>query len=215
MSWKGELLRYMDPDQTARYDVPDMPTNRIDQGDFHTVQNDDTQPLAAQRQSAHNQSARERKAERREQAREAARERKAQDRVDRARREVAATTPEPPQLVRFALPTIGKITSLPTPGGLFPLIAALAFFIFAIVPVGAQGSTRLELIWRVLTGGAYLPPEPGSKRARILEQQQQQQDSADEAAAAAAGGVAGAAGIDPGVIAGGAVGGIISQWWDS
>lgn len=210
MSWKGELLRYMDPDQTARYDVPDMPTQRIDQGDFHTVQNDDTQPLAAQRQSAHNASARERKSERREAAREQRKQQREQDRIDRARREVASLPQEPPQLVRFAAPTIGKISNLPTPGGLFPLIAALLFFIFAIVPVGAQGSTRLELIWRVLTGGAYLPPEPGSKRARIAEAQQQQQDTADAVAAAAEGGVVGA-----GVDVGAAVGGIISQWWDN
>lgn len=206
MSWKGELLRYMDPEQTAHYGVPDMPTARIDQGDFHTVQNDDTQPLAVQRQQAHNADARERKAERREQARAARAQAREQARIDNARRDVAAMPQEPPQFLKFAAPTIGKINNLPTPGGLFPLIAALLFFVFAIVPVGAQGSTRLELIWRVLTGGAFLPPEPGSKRAKIAEAQANAA-ATDEAVDIAANVAENVSGI-PGV------GGIISQWWE-
>ena len=49
---------------------------------------------------------------------------------------------------------------VPTPGGLFPLFVALFFFLFAIVPVHPSGATRLNLIWRALTGGASLPPSP-------------------------------------------------------
>lgn len=210
MGWKGDLLRYMDPDQTAQYGVPDMPTARIDQGDFQPVANDDTQPLAAQRQREHNQGARERRAERREQQREAQRaQRQAereQGRIDRARRDVAAHQPAlPAQWNTFAAPAIGKINALPTPGGLAPLIAALLFFVFAIVPVGAQGSTRLELIWRVLTGGAYLPAEPGSKRARIAEAQANAQ-AAEDAINIAANVAEHAGGLPD-------VGGIINQWW--
>ncbi|MGZ6392507.1 MAG: hypothetical protein ACXWQZ_24985, partial [Ktedonobacterales bacterium] len=195
--------------QTARYDVPDMPTNRIDQGDFHTVQNDDTQPLAAQRQSAHNQSARERRADRREAQREAREQAREQERIDRARREVAAQGEPPQQFNRFIPPQVGNITSkinaLPTPGGLAPLIAALLFFVFAIVPVGAQGSTRLELIWRVLTGGAYLPAEPGSKRAQIAEAQANAAASAEDVNIVVTAAER-AAGLPD-------VGGIINQWW--
>ncbi len=81
---------------------------------------------------------------------------------------------------------ISALADAPTPGGLFPLIAALLFFIFAIVPVGPQGSTRLELMWRALTGGASIPVERGGKRAAIA-------DAENGAAATVAGIIADAA----------------------
>lgn len=61
-----------------------------------------------------------------------------------------------------ALPSglVQRAARIPVPGGLAPLVLALAFFLLAIVPVGADGSTRLGLLWRVLTGGAQLPPSP-------------------------------------------------------
>lgn len=49
-----------------------------------------------------------------------------------------------------------RIASAPTPGGLFPWAAILFVFLFALVPVNGS-ETRLSLIWRVLTNGAYVP----------------------------------------------------------
>jgi hypothetical protein len=43
------------------------------------------------------------------------------------------------------------------PGSVLPLVFVLVFLIFAMVPVNGS-ATRLELIWRALTGGAALPP---------------------------------------------------------
>jgi hypothetical protein len=43
------------------------------------------------------------------------------------------------------------------PGSVMPLVFVLLVFIFALVPVNGD-ATRLELIWRALTGGAALPP---------------------------------------------------------
>lgn len=61
-----------------------------------------------------------------------------------------------------ALPVgmVDRAARIPTPGGLFPILAALLFFLLAIVPVWSDGTTRLSLIWRVLTGGAALPATP-------------------------------------------------------
>lgn len=66
---------------------------------------------------------------------------------------------------------VDRVERLPTPGGLFALIAALLFFLFAIVPSGPQGQTRLELVWRALTGGAQLPATArgANRQASTLE----------------------------------------------
>lgn len=57
---------------------------------------------------------------------------------------------------------VDKLASTPTPGGLFPLVIALLFFLFAIVPVHPSGATRLQLIWLTLTGRASLPETPST-----------------------------------------------------
>lgn len=59
--------------------------------------------------------------------------------------------------------TVDRVANLPTPGGLLPLFLALLVFLFAIVPVGAGGETRLGLLWRVVTHGAGLPPSPAAQ----------------------------------------------------
>ena len=45
----------------------------------------------------------------------------------------------------------------PTPGGIMPLVFILVVLLWAIVPVGANGATRLKLLWLVLTGQAGMP----------------------------------------------------------
>jgi hypothetical protein len=50
-------------------------------------------------------------------------------------------------------------SGLATPGGVGMLVFVLIFFIWVIVPVGANGKTRLQLLWGVLTGQMSLAPQ--------------------------------------------------------
>lgn len=71
---------------------------------------------------------------------------------------------------------INWIATRPTPGGIMLMLAAVLFFVFAIVPVGPNGETRLFMIWKSLTGGATVPPDSPTAQA----------DQATQAAAAVA-----------------------------
>jgi hypothetical protein len=51
------------------------------------------------------------------------------------------------------------LATRPTPGGIALILAAILFFIFAVVPMGPNGETRLFLMFKALTGGATIPPD--------------------------------------------------------
>lgn len=57
------------------------------------------------------------------------------------------------------------LANRPTPGGIFLMIGVILFFLFAFVPMGPNGETRLFLIWRSLTGGAKVPPDTTTAEA--------------------------------------------------
>lgn len=48
------------------------------------------------------------------------------------------------------------LSALPTPGGIGMLLLALLFFMLVIIPVNANGDTRLKLLWKTITGQTYL-----------------------------------------------------------
>lgn len=48
------------------------------------------------------------------------------------------------------------LESRPSPGGIATLLIIIAVFLLAIVPINAQGDTRLKLIWLTLTGKTYI-----------------------------------------------------------
>lgn len=50
-----------------------------------------------------------------------------------------------------------RTAGLPTPGGVGMLIFALVVFGFAIIAVGPNGETRLQLIWGTVTGTVTIP----------------------------------------------------------
>lgn len=50
-----------------------------------------------------------------------------------------------------------RAASLPTPGDLGPLLFALIIFGMAIIPVGPNGETRLQLLWGTVTGAVTIP----------------------------------------------------------
>lgn len=50
-----------------------------------------------------------------------------------------------------------RAASLPTPGDLGPLLFALIVFGMAIIPVGPNGETRLQLLWGTVTGSVTIP----------------------------------------------------------
>jgi hypothetical protein len=70
---------------------------------------------------------------------------------------------------------INWLANLPTPGGIVLMISVLLFFLFAFVPMGPNGETRLYLIWRGLTGGAKVPADTTTAQT---EQDQKAQDEA-------------------------------------
>lgn len=85
------------------------------------------------------------------------------------------TTPAPGARLRLphadpARGAVGWLANRPTPGGILVLIAAILFFVFAVVPLGPHGETRLFLIWKSLTGGATVPPDT----AEIAQEQADQ-----------------------------------------
>jgi hypothetical protein len=49
--------------------------------------------------------------------------------------------------------------SRPTPGGLWPLLLALFFFIWVIVPVNSVGDTRMSLLWALVSGRLGWSPQ--------------------------------------------------------
>lgn len=100
-----------------------------------------------------------------------------------------------PRAIRRLLDSdlVQRVAGLRTPGGLFPLVVFILFMLFAIVPVNSNGDTRLLLLWRALTGGAFLPLSAAHQR-RLAEQSRIQGDNAAFASAEqAAGKVASAA----------------------
>ena len=52
------------------------------------------------------------------------------------------------------LPTMPDLPNLPTPGGIGLLLLIVLVLLFAIVPMNANGQTRLQLMWNVLAGKA-------------------------------------------------------------
>lgn len=56
------------------------------------------------------------------------------------------------------------IASMPTPGGISMMVAALVGLLLIIIPVGAKGETRAQLAWDVALGDKALPlpSDPGS-----------------------------------------------------
>lgn len=100
-----------------------------------------------------------------------------------------------PKAIRRLLDSelVQRVANLRTPGGLFPLVVFILFMLFAIVPVNSNGDTRMLLLWRALTGGAFLPLSAAHQR-RLAEQARINGDNAAFAAAEqAAGKVASAA----------------------
>jgi len=76
-----------------------------------------------------------------------------------------AMQPSPAQKAKKALPflpNVPDIPNLPTPGGIGLLLVIVLVFLFAIVPMGATGQTRLELMWNVLAGKAHFASESQS-----------------------------------------------------
>jgi len=52
------------------------------------------------------------------------------------------------------VPAIPDLPNLPTPGGIGLLLLIVVVMLFAIVPMNANGQTRLQLMWSVLAGKA-------------------------------------------------------------
>jgi hypothetical protein len=77
---------------------------------------------------------------------------------------------------------VERVASYRTPGGLVPLILAVIFLLFAVVPADSHGNTRLFLFWRALTGGAHLP----LSAAGVARQGEIAQANSDNAATASA-----------------------------
>lgn len=76
--------------------------------------------------------------------------------LTRARRVVGAVIPQ--RLVQ-------RVANAPTPTGLFGAIVVLAILTVLLVPANTNGATRLELLWRALTGGVTLPSGPHAQAA--------------------------------------------------
>jgi hypothetical protein len=55
-----------------------------------------------------------------------------------------------------ASPVGNWLASKPTPGGIATLLILICVFLIAIVPVNAQGDTRLKLLWLTLTGKTHI-----------------------------------------------------------
>lgn len=62
-------------------------------------------------------------------------------------------------LDRTAKPVADRMSNLPVPGGIGGLLAINLLFLAAIVPVHAQGYTRLELLWLTLLNRTRLPEQ--------------------------------------------------------
>lgn len=109
---------------------------------------------------------------------------------------------------------VQRVAGLRTPGGLFPLVVFILFMIFAIVPVNSNGDTRIFLLWRALTGGAFLPLSAAHQR-RLAEAARIRQDNATAAQIAQAAGEAASAAS---VIVSAAGGGVVEAsqaGWDT
>ena len=52
------------------------------------------------------------------------------------------------------MPAMPDLPNLPTPGGIGLLLLIVLVLLFAIVPMNANGQTRLQLMWNVLAGKA-------------------------------------------------------------
>lgn len=52
------------------------------------------------------------------------------------------------------MPPMPDLPNLPTPGGIGLLLLIVIVLLFAIVPMNANGQTRLQLMWSVLSGKA-------------------------------------------------------------
>ena len=52
------------------------------------------------------------------------------------------------------IPSMPDVPNLPTPGGIGLLLLIVLVLLFAIVPMNANGQTRLQLMWNVLAGKA-------------------------------------------------------------
>lgn len=131
----------------------------------------DRQEQRSQREARANEAAQTRLARQQAEATRAARN----QRVMTARgisRFAASHAPGPAQRAG------ARLRSLPTPGGLGGVIAALLFFNVAIVPVGTSGQTRLLLLWQVLTGAVALPTPPAPPSAASATDQQAVNDVA-------------------------------------
>ena len=68
-------------------------------------------------------------------------------------KEPETVTGEAKKPVSF-LPAMPDVPSLPTPGGIGLLLLIVLVLLFAIVPMGSNGQTRLQLMWNVLAGKA-------------------------------------------------------------
>jgi hypothetical protein len=58
-------------------------------------------------------------------------------------------------------PFVQWLGKQPTPGGVATVFIVLLFFLFAVIPVNANGDTRLKLIWLTLTGKTSMHYDPG------------------------------------------------------
>lgn len=59
------------------------------------------------------------------------------------------------------------LANLPTPGSIALLLVVILFFIWAVVPVGQNGETRLQLLWLTLTGKTSIAGEPQNTLANV------------------------------------------------
>lgn len=77
---------------------------------------------------------------------------KAIDKVQEAGRQTASGA------LDAAQPPIRWLESIPTPAGIGTILAIIAVFLLAVVPVDAAGNTRLKLIWLTISGKTTLKP---------------------------------------------------------
>jgi hypothetical protein len=67
-----------------------------------------------------------------------------------------ATDEAKEKIAQVAAPGVRFLSSLPTPGGIGVILFIIVIFLMAVIPVNAQGDTRLKLIWLTLLGRTHL-----------------------------------------------------------
>lgn len=63
--------------------------------------------------------------------------------------------------------TSNWLASLPTPGSIALLLVCILFFVWAVVPVGQNGETRLQLLWLTLMGQTRIAGEGSTDMSKF------------------------------------------------